>query len=105
VYVAASSRPYLFIPLTGPVDPAVMAGYVTEIALAPDDGTEPAGADWHTAQWIAPRPGAAPEPCILIGPGGAAAYPAGDYMAWARITAGAEQLVLPSGRVRVGLAA
>jgi hypothetical protein len=96
VYVPVTSRPYLFIPLYGPVSATVMAGYTTEIALVADDGREPADADWHAAQWIGG------EPCILFGPGAPFAYPTGFYMAFARLTAGAERLVLEAGRVRIG---
>jgi hypothetical protein len=95
MYVPLTSRPYLFIPLHGPVDPN-SPGYTTEIALVADDGREPADADWHAAQWIGG------EPCILFGPGAPFAYATGFYMAFARLTAGAERLVLEAGRVRIG---
>lgn len=99
--VLATSRTYLYIRIDAPDS----AGDVTtlpdppEAALIADDGTEPADADYHTAGWIDG------EVALLIGPGGdgAIAYTAGDYMAFARITAGSEQVVLPSGRVRIGM--
>jgi hypothetical protein len=95
VHVPVTSRPYLFIPLHGPVDPN-SPGYVTEIALVTDDGHEPADADYHAALCIGG------EPCILFGPGAPFSYATGWYMAYARLTAGAERLVLEAGRVRIG---
>jgi hypothetical protein len=96
VYIPVTSRPYLFIPIEGPQDAGVMATWATEIALIADDGTEPADGDWHTAAWIGG------EPALLIGDGTTFTYPAGYYFAFARLTAGEERLVLPSGRVRIG---
>jgi hypothetical protein len=98
VYIPATSRPYLFIPIDGPVSADVLAGpgYTTEIALVADTGAEPADADYHTAQWIGGEPG------ILIGPGSSYVYATGNYMAYARVTGGGERVVLPAGRVRIG---
>jgi hypothetical protein len=99
--VLATSRTYMYIT----IDPPPWIGDITalpdppEAALIADDGTEPADGDYHTAIWLRGQV------ALLIGPGGngAIAYTAGDYFAFARITAGAEQVVLPSGRVRIGM--
>lgn len=95
MYIPVSSRPYMLIPIDSPpgVDPTTT---VPEACLMPDDGSEPAEADYVTGAWIDGEVG------LLIGTGGDVAYPAGAYFAWARITIGAEQVVLPSGRVRIG---
>ena len=96
----ASSRAYVFIPVTGPSDPT---GFAVQVALVTDNGTEPAPGDYHPAQWLAPRPGAALEAALLVGPGsGAVPYPPGEYMAYVTLAAGAEAPVIPSGRVRIG---
>lgn len=99
MYIPLTSRPYLFIPIDG-LDPE--AGATVEIAVIADDGTEPRDTDYHPAPPVTPAPGADPEPAILLGPGGDYSYPAGYYFAFARLTAGAERLVLPAGRVRIG---
>jgi len=96
----ASSRAYVFIPVTGPSDPT---GFAVQVALVPDNGMEPGAGDWYPAQWLAPRPGAALEAALLVGPGsGAVPYPPGEYMAYVTLAAGAEAPVIPSGRVRIG---
>jgi hypothetical protein len=98
----AASLAYIFVPWTSPVgvDPTQ---FTVDIALCPDDGREPASGDFHAAVWMSPGGTAAPkEAALLVGPGGAAVYAAGEYMAFARITAGAERPVFPAGRVRIG---
>jgi len=99
VYQLATSKAYVFIKVTGPTDPT---GYAVQMALVTDDGREPAAGDWHTATWMAPRPGAPLEAALLVGPSGGTVYPPGDYMAYVTLSAGAEAPVIPSGRVRVG---
>lgn len=95
--ILGTSREYIRIPVTAPagVDPTLLAA---EIALVADPGPEPADADYHAATWIAG------EACLLAGPGGSGAvdYPDGEYMAYVRLTAGAEKPVRRAGRVRVG---
>jgi len=93
--VLATSRPYVFISVDGPGD---VTTTLPEIAIITDtsDGTEPGDSDWHAASWING------EAALLIGPGTPCVYAAGQYMAYVRITAGSERVVLPSGRIRVG---
>jgi hypothetical protein len=95
VLILGTSREYIRIPVTAPagVDVTLLAA---EIALVADPGTEPVDADYHAATWIAG------EACLLAGAGGAVDYPDGEYMAYLRLTAGAERPVLRAGRVRVG---
>jgi hypothetical protein len=95
--VLATSRTYVYIPIDPPASAGDVTQYLAEAALIADDGTEPAEGDYHPADWIAG------EVALLVGPGGDVQYDAGDYFAFARITAGVEQVVLPSGRVRVGM--
>jgi hypothetical protein len=105
MYVPATSRIRMFVPIS---IPRGMTDWVTlpgSIALVHDDdertaeGTEPGDADWHAAVWIGRS-----LTLIISGPGrgGTAEYDPGDYMAWAVIDAGAERPVLRSGRVRIG---
>jgi hypothetical protein len=96
VHVLASSKTYVYIPIDPPpgIDPTA---YPVEAALIPDKGEEPAETDWHPASWIGG------EAALLVGPGGGTVYPEGEYFAFARVTAGVEKPVLPSGRVRVGM--
>jgi hypothetical protein len=97
--IPVTSTEFLFIPVTGPpgTDPAALAVFM---ALVPE-GPEPAAGDWHAAAWISPAPGQPAEAALLIGPGGAA-YPAGEYLAWTRLTAAPEAPVMKAGRVRIG---
>ena len=90
-----TSREYILIPVTGPPGTDVTT-FAAEIALTPEPGTEPADGDYHAAAWIGN------EAALLCGPGGTADYPDGEYMAWVRLTAGAERPVMCAGRVRVG---
>jgi hypothetical protein len=97
--ILATSRTYMYIPIDPPADVGDVTQYPPEAALIADDGTEPLDVDYQAASWISGKI------ALLIGPGGngAVQYIAGDYFAFARITAGIEQVVLPSGRVRIGL--
>lgn len=93
-----SSRTYMRIGIDPPDDlDGPLTGYPCEAALIADDGTEPQESDWHTAEWIGGKVS------LMIGPGGALDPGEGDWMAFARITAGQEQPVLKSGRVTIGL--
>jgi hypothetical protein len=102
VQILASSRVYLFIPLSGPAGTDWAALPPPLIALIRDDGSEPSDTDFTTGVWMAPDPASGPEAALLVGPGGTVALPAGTYMAFARLVAGVEQVTVPSGRVRVG---
>lgn len=95
MYLPGTSKEYILIPPSGPkgVD---LTQYTAEIALVADDGSEPADTDYHPATWLGG------EAALLEGPGGTVDYPNGEYMAWLRITAGAERPVIPAGRIRVG---
>jgi hypothetical protein len=96
--ILESSRPYMYISLDGPDTAGDLTQYPVQVALIPDNGSEPGDGDWHDADWIDGQA------ALLLGPGSpAGAWTSGDYYAFARITAGLEELVLPSGRVRVGM--
>jgi hypothetical protein len=97
----ASSLAYLFIPLYGPASLGDLTQYPVDLALITDAGAEPAAGDWHAATWLSPDGIKPKEAALLVGPT-AQAYASGEYMCYARITAGAEKPVLPSGRVRIG---
>lgn len=98
MYKLRSSLQYLYIPVDAPdgTDPTV---YSPQVALIADDGSEPGEDDWLGASWIGG------DIALLTGPGSAADYPDGAYMAFARIDAGIEKPVMCAGRVRIGLAA
>ena len=95
VYLAASSKVYLRIPVDGP-DGVDVTQYTAQIALMPDNGIEPTTGDWHNAIWLDGKA------ALLVGPGGGVVYPPGQYMAWATLAATPEAPVVPSGRVRIG---
>lgn len=98
MHVLASSRTYVYIPIDPPPGAGDITQYPCEAALITDDGTEPGDGDYHPASWIGE------EVALLIGPGGGGVvYPDGNYMAFARITAGLERPALIAGRVRVGM--
>lgn len=98
----ATSRAYMFVPVTGPLG-TDLTQYPVELALIADTGTEPADADYHAGQWLAPDTAAGKQAALLVGPGGGGVtYLPGEYMAYVRITAGLERPVLRAGRVRIG---
>src|SRR5260221_4146022 len=97
----ASSLAYLFVPLYGPKG-TDMTAFPGDLALSADAGAEPRGTDWHAPTWLSPDGIKPKEAALLIGPGGGTVYPSGEFMAFARLTAGAEKPVLPAGRVRIG---
>ena len=98
MHILRTSLGYCYIPVDAPpgIDPTL---YPCDIAIIDDDGTEPEEADWYEAIWLDG------EAALLLGPGSAADFPDGEYMAFVRVSAGIERPVLPSGRVRIGLAA
>jgi hypothetical protein len=95
VQIPVTSREYMYIPVSPPPAVPDVTVYPCEAALVADDGSEPADGDYHAASWIGG------EVALLVGPG-AVTYLPGDYMAFARLTAGLEQPVMKSGRVRIG---
>jgi hypothetical protein len=94
--ILATSKTYLYIPIDPPASAGDLTQYMPEAALIADDGTEPGEGDWKPAEWIGG------ELALLVGPGGSVTYPVGEYFAFARVTAGTERPVMPSGRVRIG---
>ena len=95
VQIPVTSKVNVLIGIDAPpgVDPTA---FVPQACLIPDDGSEPAAADWKPATWING------EVALLVGPGGGVVYPEGDYMAFAMVNAGTEKPVMRSGRVRIG---
>lgn len=98
MYKLRSSLQYVYIPVDAP-DGTDPTAYSPKVALVSDDGTEPGEADWQAASWIGGQI------ALLTGPGTAADYPDGAYMAFCMIDAGIEKPVMVAGRVRIGLAA
>jgi hypothetical protein len=95
MYLPATSREYVRVPITAPAGTDVTTLPVGIALVA--EGTEPADGDYHTGSWIDG------EAALLIGPGdGAVTYPPGAYMLWWRLTSGAEQISEPAGRIRIG---
>src|SRR5260221_12252121 len=95
----ASSLAYLFVPLYGPKGTDLTA-FPVDLALITDAGAEPGAGDWHAATWLSPDGIKPKEAALLIGPT-AQVYASGEYMCYARITAGAEKPVRSEER-RVG---
>jgi hypothetical protein len=99
VYIPATSRVRMFIQIQIPRYLTNWQLLPGEIAMIKDvEGDEPGDTDYHPALWV----GRALTMLVGEGAPGAVLYPPGDFMAWARIHAGAEMPVLRSGRVRVG---
>lgn len=92
-YLPLGSTEYVFVPVSAPAGLDVTT-LTAEIALVAE-GSEPAGGDWNAAEW------AAGQAAMLYGPG-ESTYTAGHYMAWLRITSGAQKITTVAGRVRVG---
>jgi hypothetical protein len=97
MYMPASSRIALTVPVYGPPG-TDLAQLAAGLAVIADDGTEPVDADWGTAAWDT----AGTSIARVIGAGSALVLDPGEYMVWARITASAEEPVMPCGRLRVG---
>lgn len=95
--IEAGSKEYIFIPVTGPagVDLTV---FQVDVALIPDTQVTVGAGDWVAGSWLAPQAGAAKEAARLID---STLFAAGEYMAFARVTASPEQVVKRSGRVRI----
>lgn len=95
--ILGTSKEYILIGVDAPESAGDITAYACEVALIADDGSEPEEADWVDALWIGG------EVALLVGPGGDIEPADGDYMCFIRITAGIEQPVRRSGRVRIGL--
>jgi len=95
VFIETGSKQYIFVPVVGLTDPTVLP---VEMAVVPQDN-KPGTSDWVAAQWKAPAPGLPLEAALLRDP---AVIPDGEYMAFVRLTATPELIVLPSGRIRIG---
>ncbi len=87
----SSSVVYVLVPMTGPV--ADLTVFTASMAIVPESSDEPADVDYKAATWI----------------GGEVAYkPAagelaeGIYDVYTRLIAGAEDVRLLAGRLRVG---
>jgi hypothetical protein len=98
----ATSRVLVQFPISGPVSAGNLTQYPVEVALIADNGAEPADGDYHAGSWIDG------EAALLVGPAGGGfpagvIYPAGDYMAFGRVTAGVERPVVKSGRWKIGM--
>lgn len=98
MYIPAASRPELRIPVYPPAGTDLGAVPV-QLAFMPDDGTEPADADWVTAAWA---DDSSSEAVLVIGPDTATVLAPGEYMVWVALASGEARPVLPSGRLRVG---
>jgi hypothetical protein len=87
-----TTQEYILVPVTGPdgVDLSLLPVF---LALVPDGAQDPGSGDWKAAAWVGGEIG------LIYHPGD---YPPGEYMAWWKITAGAEIPVAKSGRVRIG---
>jgi hypothetical protein len=98
VKLLATTREYVQVPFTGPPGVPDLTVFPVEMAIVPEGSGEPASAGpaWKPAVWLNGQAS------LLLSEGD---YPAGDYVVYARITAGLERPVMLSGRLRVGAAA
>jgi hypothetical protein len=92
-----SSTQYIYVPVTAPGNTDVTAFAVSIALILESVGGEPATGDYRSATWTSTD--GLPEATLLIA---AADYPAGEYLAFVRVVAGAEDVRMFSGRVRIG---
>lgn len=90
--IPSISKEYLHVPVTGQGD---VDSFPVEIAVIPNGQEEPAGGDWHTAQWDGT------DAKILIGPGTDVELDDGTYQVWVRLTATPEVPAIHSGPLRI----
>jgi len=90
--ILATSVEKIVIAIDGPADD--LTPFTPYVALVADDGSEPGDSDYHAATWLSPSTMA-----YLPAKG---QYPAGLYMAFARVVATPEDVRMRSGRVRIG---
>jgi hypothetical protein len=81
-YLRATSREYLVVPAW--LLAAVPLVDVVDLAVMPDDGTEPADAAWVTLTWVSDSSGVPLGAGILCGPSGHLPLPPGTYRMWLR---------------------
>jgi hypothetical protein len=93
MYLAKTSKQDVLIPVRGPAG-FDFTPYPIQVALIPDDGSEPADTDWVSVTWDS---------------NGVARYPVAknqftdsSLFAWVTFATGSEAPVIPSGRIRVG---
>jgi len=94
--IESGATPYIYVPLTTPLaDPT---GLLVDLALVAQD-TTPGSADWQPATWRSPTVGADEEVALQRS---TVLWPDGEYMAFVRVHAAPELLILRAGRVRIG---
>ena len=96
--IEATSKQYVFTPITGPAG-TVLTSLAVDKAVIPLGQEHPSSSDWQAAAWLAPSPGAAAEVALLID---ASSYTPGPYREFVRIHADPELVVLRSGPIRIG---
>ncbi len=87
----ASSVEYILVPVSGPVTDLTV--YAASMAIVGESSGEPADTDYQAAAWIGGE--------IAYKPA-AGALATGVYDVYVRIIAGAEDVRLLAGRLRVG---
>jgi hypothetical protein len=89
--IERGGKPYMFIDIDGP-DGWSPADTQAEIALV-GEGVDPLAGDWHLAAWQGLSARYQVDTAV---------WPDGLYVAKARLTRGAEVVVLTADRVRIG---
>jgi hypothetical protein len=84
-----TSSEFICIPMSGPY--ADLTVYTPSIAIVDEDAVQPTTGAYQTAAWLNGE--------IAYKPS-AGQFPAGDYMAYVRLQAGAEDVRVKSGRIR-----
>ena len=80
--IPQTSRQYLTVPVAELMGARPGVDLV-DLAVIPDNGSEPGPGDWHGAMWLT-QAGVMLGPAVLIGPGGYGAWqlPPGTYRIW-----------------------
>lgn len=104
---AATSSPYVFVPVKGKssgsaINPTSDTVQMAFLAVPPETAS-PVSADWKTAAWEANTavvPNLYSARC-LVGTGGVITLTAGTWYVWVKITDSPEVPAIYSGRIRV----
>jgi hypothetical protein len=92
MYIPATSKEVISVPVTGPTG-VDLTQFLVSLAVIPDTGAEPVNGDYAAGTWING------EATLLVD---ATTKPAGDYVVWVRVVAAPEDVRRFSGRLRIG---
>jgi hypothetical protein len=97
MYVPATSKEVLYVPVTGPITDLGGAGATCSVAVIPDTGAEPATGDYQAATWATVNGDVVAQYLL-----DATLKVPGEYVVWLRVALGIEDVRRFSGRLRIG---